>query len=250
MRPVESSGRSVLIGVVILGMLAGALILGSNVRSASGQGVSQQCFNVGGPAHSGTLTWDNDSGHVSPANAPINSTVQSIANATDEFVMQTARESTSLAFAVPVTSPVLVEVEFFFAELEAIDHGERVYSLAVDGQTVVQDFDVLAATGGRNKQATRSGVVLVEDGSVSVTTSMSAGAIEPPSLNGVCVTELSSPPPHCTAQIHEELDGQGPSRTLSGAGVHPDQHVIPGNPGRSRSCESAGHQPLPCRVDV
>lgn len=42
-------------------------------------------------------------------------------------------------------------VRLHFAELEAVQEGERVFDVALQGETVLRGFDILKEAGGRNR---------------------------------------------------------------------------------------------------
>lgn len=53
------------------------------------------------------------------------------------------------------TAPRSFTVRLHFAELEAVAPGERVFDVVIQGKTVLKDFDIMAATGGRYKAIVR-----------------------------------------------------------------------------------------------
>ena len=77
-----------------------------------------------------------------------------------------------------------------FAELEADRPGERVFDVALQGQTVLRGFDILKEAGGRNRSLVREfrGVRVAKE--LVVTFTADTGAKYPASLlNGIEVME-------------------------------------------------------------
>jgi hypothetical protein len=79
-------------------------------------------------------------------------------------------------------------VDLAFAELVARKAGARVFSITIEGTTVVADFDVYAAAGGRNTALDRTFEVDVSDGHLDIGFTAQRG--DAPIVNGILVTEV------------------------------------------------------------
>jgi len=55
-------------------------------------------------------------------------------------------------------------VRFYFAELEAVEIGQRVFDVAIGKTTVLKSFDVLRQAGERNKAVVREFTAVAENG--------------------------------------------------------------------------------------
>lgn len=117
--------------------------------------------------------WSADTGLFDPSNAvalnggPVNPT-PAIANTVDDTLYQSFRgkvgdnntpmSSRVLSLNLPISTPQSVDVKLHFAELyygapgrAAGGQGKRVFDVIAEGQTVINDFDIFAASGGALK---------------------------------------------------------------------------------------------------
>jgi len=66
------------------------------------------------------------------------------------------REFSRLVLVEPETgSPGYYTVRLLFAELDTVKPGERVFDVKLQGRTVLEDFDIVVAAGGRNRAISR-----------------------------------------------------------------------------------------------
>lgn len=79
-------------------------------------------------------------------------------------------------------------VDLSFAELQVARAGARVFSVALEGNGVLSNFDVYAAAGGRNVATDRSFLVDVSDGVLDITFVAQRG--DKPIVNAILVTEM------------------------------------------------------------
>ncbi|WNN91948.1 malectin domain-containing carbohydrate-binding protein [Gloeocapsopsis dulcis] len=114
--------------------------------------------------------WSGDSGLFNPQSAialnggPVNPT-PAIANTQDDTLYQSFRgkvgdnntpiSSRVLSLNLPISTPQSVDVKLHFAELyygapgrAAGGAGKRVFDVIAEGQTVLNNFDIFAASGG------------------------------------------------------------------------------------------------------
>ena len=110
--------------------------------------------NAGGAAYTDGAghVWSADNGYVSGS---IYSTGSSIANTADGPLYQTERWNQGKLqyhFAVPNGT---YAVNLKFAEIYFTSAGKRVFHIAINGQTVQSNFDIVAAAGVGYKQSIR-----------------------------------------------------------------------------------------------
>lgn len=79
-------------------------------------------------------------------------------------------------------------VDLSFAELLYQRAGARVFSVSIEGQSVLANLDVYAAAGGRNVALDRTFLVEVTDGVLDITFAAQRG--DKPIVNGILVTEV------------------------------------------------------------
>ena len=149
-----------------------------------------ECVNVGGPeftAQDGTV-FKADTHFLGGRTGTHK---QSIANTLDDVLYHTERwESFSYNIPVPVSGSYLVELYFaeiyYQARISSGGVGSRVFDVFVEGETVAEQYDIIAAAG--SKSATQlDHVAVVEDGEIDV----DFGAITDwPKLSAYCVTEI------------------------------------------------------------
>jgi subtilisin family serine protease len=114
------------------------------------------------------------------------STGSAIAGTTEDPIYQDLRTSmTGYRFDVPDGT---YRVDLAFAELIARRAGARVFSVTIEGTTVIAGFDVFAAAGGRFTALDRSFLVDVTDGHLDIGFTPQRG--DTPIVNGILVTEI------------------------------------------------------------
>jgi subtilisin family serine protease len=113
-------------------------------------------------------------------------TRSAIAGTTDDPLYQDLRTAmTGYRFDV---ADGRYRVDLAFAEIVAKKAGARVFSVTIEGTTVIADFDVFAASGGRNKALDRSFEVDVSDGHLDIGFTPQRG--DAPIINAILVTEI------------------------------------------------------------
>lgn len=120
-----------------------------------------------------------------------------IPSGTPEVLFQSERwdpsASDEMLWSFPVPAGQEVEVRLYFAETFVNVSGARVFDVTIDGQVLLQDYDVFAAAGGKWIGIVERGT-LVSDGSVDIeflheTENPAIKAIEIVSLGGPTVTD-------------------------------------------------------------
>ncbi|MGV3505119.1 MAG: malectin domain-containing carbohydrate-binding protein [Adhaeribacter sp.] len=140
--------------------------------------VAAHRINAGGAETTnslGTFTADN---FFAPAPGYTYSTTNAIAGTYDDAMYQTERSSSAdngaFSYALPVSSGQYTVV-LHFAELYWYAPGQRVFDVAMEGATVLDNYDIFAKTGARFAAATESFVVSVTDGMLDISFSAGAG---------------------------------------------------------------------------
>src|SRR5687767_3518251 len=164
MSPSSAARRGALIGFLIL-LLAGASFRGSESRAATAPSVVYR-VNAGGPALAGSPGWSADttaapSPYVNAAatgnttystTAAIDLSHPSVPAGTPAALFQTERydgaAAPELQWDFPV-SPGSYEVRLYLAEIYSGAQfvGARVFDVSIEGQLVLDNYDVFAAVG-------------------------------------------------------------------------------------------------------
>jgi hypothetical protein len=123
-------------------------------------------INCGGPAYVDT------SGHSFLADKYFSGGLKhsynkTITGTSDPTLYQTERSGVSLSYNVPVTNGTYT-VTLDFAEMYWNAAGKRVFNVAIEGQSVLQNFDIYATAGGPQIALQRSFSVTVNDGVLNV----------------------------------------------------------------------------------
>ena len=127
--------------------------------------------NVGGPAYTDTMgnPWTPDTGLFTPATAPVEGgPAVAIANTADDTLYQTYRGNVGavpqgqriITFQIPVGAATLVDARIHLAELYwgapgggAAGPAKRVFDISAEGVTLLDDFDITAASGAARTAA-------------------------------------------------------------------------------------------------
>jgi len=114
------------------------------------------------------------------------STTSGIAGTTRDPLYQDLRSGmTAYRFVVPNGT---YKVDLSFAELQLTKTGARVFNVGLEGSSVLSNFDVLAAAGGRNTAVDRSFTIEVTDGVLDISFVAQRG--DKPIINAILVTEM------------------------------------------------------------
>jgi hypothetical protein len=79
-------------------------------------------------------------------------------------------------------------VDLSFAEIQLAKRGARVFSVGLEGTSVLPDLDVYVAAGGKNVAFDRSFLVEVTDGVLDISFIAQRG--DKPIINAILVTEM------------------------------------------------------------
>jgi subtilisin family serine protease len=114
------------------------------------------------------------------------STTAGIAGTTRDPLYQDVRSGMSAyRFSVPNGT---YQVDLSFAELQLTKAGARVFSVGLEGTSVLSNFDVVAAGGGRYVAVDRTFTIEVTDGVLDISFAAQRG--DKPIVNAILVTEM------------------------------------------------------------
>jgi hypothetical protein len=94
------------------------------------------------------------------------STTHSIIGTSDPTLYQTERYAPTLTYSIPVVNGTYT-VTLYFAEIYFNTAGQRVFDVSIEGQTVLQNFDIWAVAG-QFAALQRTFVVTVTDGVLNI----------------------------------------------------------------------------------
>ncbi len=187
--------------LIVVAMLIGvAIILAGSVAHAIGE-EALVALNAGGDelvTSSGT-TFAADT--TSPAAVAFFSGGRSrsvdgtVAGTTDPDLYSTVRAGSQFAFTATGLSPATYEISFHFVEAEPL-RPDRTFDVAVEGDVVLDDFDVFAAAGGTLVAHVETVTADVADGTLDVDFAATSGRA---AVAAISVTALDGAPSVLTA---------------------------------------------------
>ncbi len=148
--------------------------------------------DAGGTAAAGTYAADEyfNTGNEYTTSATVSTA--NVLNPAPEAVYQSIRWASAFAYTIPgLTAGANYTVRLHFAEPTFTGAGQRVFNVAINGASVLANFDVFAAAGGEN-------IALVEQfnttasSSGTVTISFSQGSADNPEVAGIEVLSAGS----------------------------------------------------------
>lgn len=124
-------------------------------------------INCGGPAYTDTAgqIWAKDS-FFSGGTAKKYSSTQSVSGTSDPALYQTERYAQTLTYMIPLANGTY-DVTLDFAEMYHNAAGHRVFSVSLEGQTVIQDLDIWAVVG-QSAALQRTFAITVNDGALDI----------------------------------------------------------------------------------
>ena len=172
----------------------------SATTQASGSGTSIVSINAGGPAESNSGGGDNS--FVTDEDYSTGGTTYSVTNtitipasvatiAAPAAVYQSARQGT-VTYTIPgLTAGTSYTVRLHFAELYFSAAGDRVFNVAINGTTVLTNFDIYA-TAKANYTAVVEQFTATANSSGDIVIAFTNGTIDQPMINGVEVLGSST----------------------------------------------------------
>ena len=149
-------------------------------------------INAGGPAvNVGGINWGADQYFSGGSTYNIGG---AIANTTSDVIYQTERYAGgNISYNVPVTNGTY-EVQLHFAEIFFVDGnggtGKRVFNISLEGQNVLNNYDINAVTGANVPTANiQIFNVTVNDGTLNINLN---GIVENPKISAIAILPASS----------------------------------------------------------
>src|SRR4029077_6377358 len=125
------------------------------------------------------------------------STTHSITGTSDPTLYQTERYAPTLRYNIPVVNDTYT-VTLYFAEIFFNAPGERVFNVSIEGQTVLQNFDIWAVAG-QFAAVQRTFVVTVTDGVLNIVAPASLNNAKFSAIQVVPGSPAPTPTPTATA---------------------------------------------------
>ncbi len=119
------------------------------------------------------------------------STTQAIAGTPNSGLYQNERYGQNFSYNIPVSNGTYL-VNLNFAELYVNAAGQRVFNVNVEGQSVLQNFDIWSQAGGQNKALTKSAQVTVTDGVLNINFAASVDNAEITSIELLKVANVTT----------------------------------------------------------
>jgi phospholipase/lecithinase/hemolysin len=129
------------------------------------------------------------------------SVTEEILNTEDDTLFQTERYGDPFSYNIPVDNGDYV-VELMFAELyhgvaaaggDGVP-GDRVFSVDLEGATVLSDYDIIAEAGAPLTAITETFQVSVSDGSIDLSFYLGENGVDNAKVSAICVTPANEPP--------------------------------------------------------
>jgi Malectin domain len=92
---------------------------------------------------------------------------KAVSGTNDPTLYQTERSGVIVRYNVPVTNGTYA-VTLDFAEMYWNAAGKRIFDVTIEGQPVLQNFDIYAAAGGAQIALQRNATVTVSDGVLNI----------------------------------------------------------------------------------
>jgi hypothetical protein len=121
------------------------------------------------------------------------STTHSITGTSDPTLYQTERYAPTLTYNIPVVNDTYT-VTLYFAEIYFDAPGQRVFNASIEGQTVLQNFDIWAVAG-QFAAVQRTFVVTVTDGVLNIVAPASVNNAKFSAIQVVAESPAPTPTP-------------------------------------------------------
>ena len=125
------------------------------------------------------------------------STTHSITGTSDPTLYQSERYAPTLTYNIPVVNDTYT-VTLYFAEIWFDHAGWRVFNVSIEGQTVLQNFDIWAVAG-QFAAVQRTFVVTVTDGVLNIVATASVNNAKFSAIQVVPGSPAPTPTPTATA---------------------------------------------------
>ena len=182
------------------------------VSAASGGSTTIQ-VHAGGAAYTDSQgsVWSADTGFTGGSTA---STTAAISNTSDQPLYQSERYGAfSYNFTVPAGS---YSVTLKFAEIYFSASGQRIFSVAINGATVLSNFDIVAQAGGANTAIDKTFTVNAAS-SGSITIQFITGSADLPKVSAIQIKGVASSAPVITTNPTSQTVTAGATATFTAA---------------------------------
>jgi hypothetical protein len=154
----------------------------SNVTRINSGGPATGFMQFGPPYYSGFAADLNYSGGSTASTT--NAVDTSASNAAPQLVYQSERWG-SFNYTLPLPGAATYTVRLHFAETKWTTVGARIFSVAINGQTVLTNFDIFAAAGTSNKAVVRDFTGIVPNAGSDIVVSFIPGSADNPKVCGI-----------------------------------------------------------------
>jgi glucose/arabinose dehydrogenase len=146
-------------------------------------------INCGGPDYidNGGHHWSADMNYLNGMTHDYGTAI--ISGANDPTIYQTERYAATLRYAVPLPNGSYT-VTLYFAEMYFTGAGQRVFDVTLEGQTVLQDFDIFAIAGAATA-VRRTFTVTVNDGMLDI---VGAASVNNATFSAIKIVPSSTTP--------------------------------------------------------
>lgn len=146
-------------------------------------------INAGGPDYAGAdFNWGEDDGTYFLEGTPFTQEV-TVTGTTDEDLYKSERFANNLRFLVPGMEPGNYAIELYFAETFHAASNQRVFDVAIEGTTLLENYDIFDAAGGEDIAVVEMFEnVSVTDGILNITLTRSTGSA---TINAIAITSIS-----------------------------------------------------------
>jgi hypothetical protein len=156
--------------------------------------------------------WSVDTGFTGGSAATPSGTVD-ILNTTDDTLYRSERWGAfNYSFAVPAGN---YAVTLKFAETYFSSVGQRLFNVAINGTTVLSNFDIVAAAGGANTAVDRTFTVSATTGNITIQFIHVTGQPDDPKVDAIQIVSSSGSPPTITTQPASQTVTEGQTATFT-----------------------------------
>jgi len=184
----------------------------SNAARINCGGPATGFMQFGPPYYSGfAADLDYSAGSTS---STTNAVDTSASNAAPQLVYQSERWG-SFNYTLPLPGAACYTMRLHFAETKWTSVGARIFSVAINGQTVLTNFDIFAAAGTSNKAVVRDFTGIVPNAGSDIVVSFLPGSVDNPKVCGIEAFASPTQSPVITVPPLNQSVATGTVATLS-----------------------------------
>jgi glucan endo-1,3-alpha-glucosidase len=140
----------------------------------------------GGVVNTFVADQDSNTGNHFSSSAAIDTS--EAANPAPAVVYQTSHWASAFTYTIPgLTSGRTYTIRLHFAELTWTNAGQRKFNVAINGTTVLPNFDIFATAGAQNRALTEQFTATANSGQIVI--SFTNGGVDNPEVNGIEVLQ-------------------------------------------------------------